>query len=31
MTWEEEKRAAKDQERWEPIVRALFFRGNEEE
>jgi len=31
MTWEEAKRAAKDQDRWKLIVRALFSRGNKEE
>jgi len=31
MTWEEAKRAAKDQEGWKLIVGALFSRGNEQE
>lgn len=31
MTWEEVKRAAKDQEGWKLVVRALCSRGNDKE
>ena len=31
MTWEEAKKTTQDRERWRLVVKALCYRGNEEE